>query len=352
MRLKMMAAAAVAGSAMLLGSSAQAHIPFVEAEAREADPASLSAAQRDEIDYSFENPFPHPEDIDFQNEPGNTFQYDGIDSMAVNGYLVPGEVDVFHLVPAENDSGALPFPGAILASALPPACGELVEQYPLVALIGPGLPREADVLERLPFDIDEAPVPQPEAGMNGALFGPNPTIDPREIFVEDVVTGLSWFLPSGTTQECLEGQGPAGNPFQDCDTLENSIVAVASPGQPYDLMLGEDYYVAIWDPDGEAQDYTIALGITDAHYVNRPDINSEIECFQLLHSTCTAPYPEMPEGYFTDFCEEKGLNPAPFPSSSSSGCSLGPVGDGSTPVAAAAFLLGMLLLRHRTRRNS
>ena len=353
MKLRMVIAAMAACSAMMVGSSARAHIPFIEAEAREADPASLSAEQRAEKDYSFENPFPHQEDIDFQNEPGNTFAYDGIDSMAVNGYLVPGEVDVFHLVPAENDSMALPFPGAILASALPPACGELVDQYPLVALIGPGLPREADVLDQLPFNIDEAPVPQPDAGMNGALFAPNPTIDPREVFVEDVVTGLSWFLPAGTTQECLEGQGPAGNPFQDCDTLENSIVAVTSPGQPYDLMLGEDYYVAIWDPDGEAQDYTIALGITDAHYVNRPDINAEIECFQLLHSSCTAPYPEMPEGYFTDFCEQKGQNPDPFPSSSSGrGCSVGPVEGGSAPMAAAAFLLGMLLLLRRARRTA
>lgn len=353
MKLRMVMAAVAACFAMLVGSSVRAHIPFIEAEAREADPASLSAEQRAEMDYSFENPFPHQEDIDFQNEPGNTFQYDGIDSMAVNGYLVPGEVDVFRLVPAENDSGALPFPGAVLASALPPACGELVDQFPLVALVGPGLPREADVLDQLPFDIDDASeVPQPEAGMNGALFAPNPTIDPREVFVEDVVTGLSWFLPAGTTQECLEGQGPAGNPFQDCETLENSIVAVTSPTQPYDLMLGETYYVAIWDPDGEAQDYTIALGITDAHYVNRPNINSEIECFQLLHDTCTAPYPDMPEGYFTGFCEEKGQNPAPFPSSSSSGCSVGPVGDCMTPVAAAAFLLAVLVLRRRARRTA
>ena len=50
----------------------------------------------------------------------------GIDSMALNGYLVPGDVDVFKVVPAANE--AVPFLGvAILAAALPPACNELID---------------------------------------------------------------------------------------------------------------------------------------------------------------------------------------------------------------------------------
>ena len=349
MRLKNAVVVLVCSMATLLGSAARAHIPFVEPEARANDPESLSESERAAMDYSWENPFPLAEDRAFQALPTNTFAYDGIDSMAVNGYLTPNEVDVFRLVPAENDSGALPFPGAILASALPPACGELVDQYPLVALVGPGLPREQDVLDRLPFDIDdESEVPQPEAGMNGALFAPNPEIDRREVFVEDVVTGLSWFLPAGTTQDCLEG----GNPFLDCETLDNSILAVTSENQPYDLMLGEPYYVALWDPEGEAQDYTVTLGITDAHYVDRPDVNAEIECFQLIHGTCTAPYEEMPEGYFTDFCEDKDSNPLPFSepgSSSSSGCSVGALDPSSASMLAAAVLFAVLLRRRLLR---
>ena len=95
-------------------------------EAREDDPASLSESERAELDYSFENPFPLDEDRAFEDLPDNTFAFDGIDSMAINGYLTPGDVDVYRVVAAENDGNPIPF-DAILASALPPACAELLE---------------------------------------------------------------------------------------------------------------------------------------------------------------------------------------------------------------------------------
>jgi len=338
MRLKKAAVVLVAGSAMLLGSSAQAHIPFIEPEAREDAPASLPENERAEMDYSFANPFPLAEDRDFRDMDMNTFAFDGIDSMAINAYLVPGDVDVYEIVPVAN--AALPFP-AILASVLPPACAELVDAYPVVALIGPGLPRDPAVLDLLPFDIDAAPVPQPESGMNGALYAPNPAVDPREIFVEDVVTGLSWFLPDGLTQACLEVP-PPDIPFNVCESFENTIVATAQQG----MIVGEAYYAAIWDPAGEAQDYTMNLGATDANYVDRPDINAEIECFNLIHGECTPPSEDLPDGYFAEVCEKSTGETG----GGSSGCSVRSSHDGSAPVLAAIWLFGVLMLRRRPRR--
>lgn len=288
----------LAACATLLANPVKAHIPFIEPEAREADPSSVPDEDRTETDYSFKNPFPLEDDVAFQNEPGNTFEYDGIDSMALNGYLVPDDVDVFKVVPASNE--AVPFLGvAVLAAALPPACNELIDAYPLMALVGPKLPRDPAVLALLPFDIDDPDeVPQPAEGMNGAIFAPNPENEPREIFVEDVVTGLSWFLPEGQTQQCLE---PPSIPLQDCETLENSILISTALGD--EIVAGEPYYLAIWDPQGREQDYTVTLGVTDAHYVDRPDINAEIECFNLIHGECTPP-PNPPEGYFSQVCED------------------------------------------------
>lgn len=81
MRLKNAIVVLVAGIATLTGSSAEAHIPFVEPEAREDAPASLSESDRATKDYSFENHFPLPDDLAFQAM--HDFQYDGVDSMAV-----------------------------------------------------------------------------------------------------------------------------------------------------------------------------------------------------------------------------------------------------------------------------
>jgi hypothetical protein len=339
MRLNQAAVVMVTGAATLFGSSARAHIPFIEPEALEDAPASLPASERADKDYSFENPFPLQEDLDFQATiTTNVFAFDGIDSMAINGYLTPEDIDVYRVVPAANDG--FPFAdAAILASVLPPACAELVDNYPVVAVVGPSLPRDPSVLSALPFDIDdEAQVPQPAAGMNGAIFAPNPEVDPREIFVEDVVTGLSWFLPDGLTQVCLE---PPSIPVVDCETFENTIYAYDPKD---DIDVGEPYYIAVWDPAGQAQDYTMNLGVTDAHYVDRLDINAEIECFNLIHGECTPPYDELPEGYFSEVCTDEPAG------SSSSGCSVGS-SNGRSSLAMMA-LLGMLLWRRRPRRAS
>jgi hypothetical protein len=342
MRLNMAAVALVAGFATLLGSSAKAHIPFIEPEAREDAPESLPAGERAEMDYSFDNPFPLAEDLAFQDL--HDFAFDGIDSMAINAYLTPGDIDVYKVVPAANDGFTL-FSAAILASVLPPACAELLDEYPVVAAVGPGLPRDPSTLSALPFNIDDAAeVPQPASGMkNGAIFAPNPTVDRREIFVEDVVTGLSWFLPDGLTQVCLE---PPSIPIDACDTFENTILAYE--GQD-DIVVGEPYYIAVWDPEGDAQDYTMTLGITDAHYVDRLDINAEIECFNLIHGDCTPPYEDLPEGYINELCEKSTGETGS--TSSSSGCSIRSSSGGSTPVLAVMWLLGVMLLRRRSQRG-
>ena len=97
--------------------------------------------------------------------------------------------------------------------------------------------------------------------------------------------------------EDCPGSGLSNNPFVACESFENSIVATTQAG----MQVGKPYYMAVWDPAGKARDYTMNLGVTDAHYVDRLDINAEIECFKLIHGGCSQPYPgeSMPEGYFS-----------------------------------------------------
>ena len=85
------------------------------------------------------------------------------------------------------------------------------------------------------------------------------------------------------------------------------------------------------------------------HYVDRLDINAEIECFNLIHGECTPPYDELPEGYISEVCEKSTAEPT---GSSSSGCSVGSSTGGSTLTLAMMALLGMLLWRRRPRRAS
>ena len=143
-----------------------------------------------ESDASFKNPFILVDDVE--------------QSQAIFAYLTWRDVDVFQftILPQDLSRG----PVIVSASALPPACKETLRNFPVTALVGPGLPPAPPV--KLPFKVPP--------GL-GLVYAPNPPPPPgeqRAIFnlEEGGAAGISWFLPEGLTEECLFAQ-----PFPTCD---------------------------------------------------------------------------------------------------------------------------------------
>ena len=175
-----------------------------------------------------------------------------IDSQAVFSYLTPRDVDFFKIKITEKDLSKGPV--LVSASALPPACLETQNNYPVTALMGPGLPDPPSNVD-LPFKV----LP----GM-GVIVADNPVIEKglRPIFDLDLAEpelelGIAWFLPLGLTQECLFNIPP------DCDFSNTIAQPVFLPG---------DYWIIMWDPSGKAQDYTANIGTSEEHTIRNQKI--------------------------------------------------------------------------------
>ena len=100
----------------------------------------------------------------------------------------------------------------------------------------------------------------------------------RPIFVlppedTEVPLNLSWFLPSGCVTE----------PYFDCsqsDTL----------GAPIFIPFTTAYLV-VWNPAGNAIDYTLNLGVDESTFEHFENIEDLVRDNNHLHQPCTEPYP-------------------------------------------------------------
>ncbi len=252
----LMGAAAACLAAM--SGTALAHNVSIEPQAVRKNPQKGAAWE----DYSWSN----PRVLD-----------DVTHSTSVFGYLTHNDVDVyqFTITAADLANG----PVLVSASALAPACANYQNIYPVTALVGPqspspfgppGLP-PADPSLDLPFDVP--------AG-NGVVFADNPRVRPRPIFVlppgEADLGNMSWFLPQGLTQHCLE------EAQWECDFSNTIAQPVFYPGT---------YYIVMWNPTGVQTDYTANIGYSEAHYEEPSPEDVEIlRDWGILHRGC-APYP-------------------------------------------------------------
>jgi hypothetical protein len=231
--------------------AALAHVPLVEEQVTYAKPWKAPAS----ADASWEAPFWLP--------------YDVRESQAIFAYLSPGDQDVFAFTVQPWQLGHGPV--VVAASALPPACGQTKEHFPVTALVGPIGPtlRPPVNPEALPFVVPPgmgvafAPNPRPEGGSERPVFS-----DPN--------LGLSWFLPLGLTQECLFNAPWA------CDYTNTISVPVFVPGT---------YYLVMWDPDGVPQDYTANIGFLESGLPPDPSVIDLVKDNGWLHHPCTPPYP-------------------------------------------------------------
>jgi hypothetical protein len=270
---------------IVLGSiPAAAHVPFVEPQtlARhpwryvcELDDDTLALIEQENgpdtpLEFSFETPFvigpqlqaANPIPSECRDDPADEYTLPPLtveDSQAVQAYLTRGDVDVFKFTVTFED--VIGGPVIVSASALPPACRQTRNNYPVTALIGPGF-----VTFPPPFGTaDDPTIPLPgdvQEFLDGnpgyqILVANNPRIprwQPRPIFDTDAADpesglGLSWFLPEGLSLECLF------DPAVQCDFSNTITTGVVIPG---------DYYIVMWDPRGRKQDYTANIGFLEA----------------------------------------------------------------------------------------
>jgi hypothetical protein len=250
--------AAIVG--LVMQGTALAHTPTIEPQATYTIPAFAPAS----ADYSFSAP----------RELTSITA-----SQAVFSYLTWGDVDFykFSVTPQDLAMG----PVIVAASALPPACFEYQNVYPVTALMGPQAPS--------PFGPPGLPPATPEMGLPfavpagmGVVKAENPHVqypDKREIFhlEESVELGeISWFLPEGLSQECLLTNQAA------CDFTNTISQPVFYPGT---------YYLAIWNPNGVPTDYTANIGFIENGVEGTPEVNDMIRDNGLLHRSCHEPYP-------------------------------------------------------------
>jgi hypothetical protein len=307
----------VTGVALLvLGSApAVAHVPFVEPQtlARhpwrylcELDDDTLELIEQENgadtpLEFSFETPFVVGPELQAANpipsgcreNPADEYTLPPLtveDSQAIFAYLTRGDVDVYKFTVTFED--VMDGPVIVSASALPPACRQTRNNYPVTALIGVGF-----VTFPPPFGTANDPtIPLPGAVQDflddnpgfQILVADNPRIprwQPRPVFDTDVADpesglGLSWFLPKGLSLECLF------DPEIQCDFSYTISAGVVIPG---------DYYIVMWDPRGRKQDYTANIGFgEDATecYIdngNRDVIIGLSANNGLLHRRCTEP---------------------------------------------------------------
>ena len=252
----------------VVGPSTMAHNLDIEDQILEKVPLPLPAD--DARDFSFETPYKVK---------------DVLQSLAVFAYLAQDDVDVYTFqVTREDIQSSAPMPFIVSASALPPACLETQNNYPVTALVGPASDPDMPWLPGLPIPSNDQQLPfQVPTGM-GVIVADNPVVKDkaREIFdldmaEPDLKLGIGWFLPDGLTQKCLL-ENPA-----ECN-FSNTI------NQP--IFIPGTYWIVIWDPSRKEQDYTANIGFSERNTVPNEEVEDIIRDNGHLHTPCHDPAKE------------------------------------------------------------
>jgi MYXO-CTERM domain-containing protein len=218
---------------------ASAHVVSFEPEAKLADPSTATPAD----DYSLDSP---------------RILENVVDSLAIHGFLHDDDVDWYEFTLGDND-----VPEIVSVLALSPACEETRDQYVNVALLAAHLPA-ADPATSLPFELPDGfgiEVPQnPEV----------PADAERPVFYEPSSGNFS-FLPLGVTNDCIWNEPWA------CDWSHTIGGTREDAGR---------YLVAVWTTTGEAADYVLSVGMSDANYYVSED-EALVANNAWLHFPCT-----------------------------------------------------------------
>ena len=206
-------------------------------------------------------------------------QFPLMDSQAIFSWLDPEDVDVyqFTLWPADIiQAQTLGFPTAfVFAAPIPPACNQTRNHYPAIALVAPfgTAPVQDPAFFDLPFEVPpgHGVLPMYNTRAHGGEERPIFVLPPEDT---DEPLNLSWFLPSGCMTE----------PYFDCSVSDTLALPVFAPFV--------SYYLVVWNPAGNAIDYTLNLGIDEGNFQNFSNIEDMVRDNNHLHTPCTEPYPE------------------------------------------------------------
>ena len=195
-------------------------------------------------------------------------------SQAVFLSLQRNDVDVisFDIDPRQGKP-----PGFFTGSPLVYGCEETRDQYPVMALLGPGLPR--DLVPQGKKEKKSSPLHkkvQKFLRQNedyGVMFVENPVHDSRNDAVYAMTENdftLSWFMPLGLNATCIK--------YQNCDYSNTIGTFLSTPGT---------YYVAFWDPEGKPMDITANIGTAEDGTVENEELEELVTEYGLLDGCCT-----------------------------------------------------------------
>jgi hypothetical protein len=216
---------------LLVPAIAQAHLAIIEPETLRRYGEVMTEDVPYYIPYGGEDfSFKYPyiittEAVTFVDNSGKTVIATNLEQeVGTYSYLAKNDVDVYKFTVLPTGPAA----NLLRLSIMPPACEQYKHFYPVVGLIGPGLP---PIAEALPFEI-------PEDCVGCGMVRTFPTEVPpgeRPIFPQTTAEGnflYAWFY--------------AVNTLTDTINVRN-------------LMPGT-YYLVVWDPQGQAGDYSLVYG--------------------------------------------------------------------------------------------
>jgi hypothetical protein len=183
-------------------------------------------------------------------------------SKAIFGYLDAADADYFQFTLAAGDSRLL------AALPLTPACEETEQNYVNIAVYGPGLPAP-DPSVTLPFRVPD--------GM-GAIVKLNPEVpagQARPIFYEPT-SNTTDFLPQGATNTCIWTAPGA------CDWSNSLATNLTADGT---------YMIVVWAQNGQAQEYSLSVGIVDKGYYVQSADEPLTYNNAYLHAPCAQLFP-------------------------------------------------------------
>lgn len=189
-----------------------------------------------------------------------------MDSQAIFAWLDPEDIDVYRF--------SVTSPDFVIAAPIPPACNQTRNHYPAIALVAPfgTAPVQDPSWFDLPFQVPpgHGVLPVYNTRAHGDEERPIFVLPPEDT---EVPLNLSWFLPSGCVTE----------PYFDCTESDTLALPVFAPYVTY--------YLVVWNPAGNAIDYTLNLGVGEDNFQSFRNIEDLVRDNNHLHTPCTEPYP-------------------------------------------------------------
>jgi len=271
MKKRITVTATLLAATTLIGAHSDAYAHNLDVEEQNIDRTGEYNEYGQEIVESRAKPWRDRDGDSSFNNP-HQLKFPVSDSQAIFGWLDSGDVDVYEA--STSLPGPSYEPDFVVAAPLPAACQTTKNQYPAIALVAPfgTAPVQDPGIFELPFDVPFG---------HGVLPVYNTPSKPRVIFElppedTELPLGLSWFLPNG----CYIAEFPYSG-FPNCFVSDTLTAPVFAPNTTY--------YLAVWNPSGDAMDYTLNVGTGEENFQHNEALEDLVRDNNHLHRPCTDP---------------------------------------------------------------